>query len=465
MQLNPNHKRIVLFLLIWSILPYLFISIYTNPGADDFMYGYLGKKDPLIKNLLYQYHFWSGRYTANIFVLTGPLSFNSLVIYKIIPIILIMLTVGGFSFLLKSIIGKGITTLDNYIISISLGLLYLYQMPTIGEGFYWYTGSVTYQLGNIFAIIYLSLLFRLSEKNYLLSNKIIHLALTSSIAFVAIGFNEVLMIFILLFSLLVLCISIYRKSNFKIWATYFIFICAGFAAISILAPGNYVRESFYPEKHQFFHSLLYSIAQTGRFFLIWTSSAPLFIMSVIFYYFNKKLSASVPIFSASFYLHPIVSTCLLFFIIFASVFPAYWVTGILGQHRTLNIAYFFFIILWFINLNVWFNFFKQKLNYQQPLSLKSIYFLVLITLGCFLFAKNGFDCSSDIITGRARSYDTQMKKRYSIVAESKDTIFFSQIIDPPRSFHVYDITNDHYSWFNTCWALYFNCENKPVIKK
>ena len=465
MQLNPNHKRIVLFLLILSILPYLFISIYTNPGADDFMYGYLGKKDPLIKNLLYQYHFWSGRYTANIFVLTGPLSFNSLVIYKIIPIILIMLTISGFSFMLKSIIGKGITTLDNYIISISLGLLYLHQMPTIGEGFYWYTGSVTYQLGNIFAIIYLSLLFRLSEKNYLLSNKIIHLALTSSIALVAIGFNEVLMILILLFSLLVLCISVYKKSNFKIWAAYFIFICACFAAISILAPGNYVRGSFYPEKHQFFHSLLYSIAQTGRFFLIWTSSAPLFIMSVIFYYFNKKLSASVPIFSASFYLHPIVSTCLLFFIIFASVFPAYWVTGILGQHRTLNIAYFFFIILWFINLNVWFNFFKQKLNYQQTLSLKSIYFLVLITLGCFLFAKNGFDCCSDIITGRARSYDTQMKKRYSIVEESKDTIFFSPIIDPPRSFHVYDITNDHHSWFNTCWALYFNCENKPVIKK
>ena len=43
---------------------------------------------------------------------------------------------------------------------------------------------------------------------------------------------------------------------------------------------------------------------------------------------------------------------LLLFVIFFSSFLPYWVSGILGQHRTLNVAYFMFIILWFSTITV-----------------------------------------------------------------------------------------------------------------
>jgi hypothetical protein len=43
----------------------------------------------------------------------------------------------------------------------------------------------------------------------------------------------------------------------------------------------------------------------------------------------------------------------LLLVIPAAVFPAYWETGLLGQHRTVNTAYFAFLVLWFTATAIW----------------------------------------------------------------------------------------------------------------
>src|SRR4051812_23198795 len=115
-----NHKRFLLFLLILSFVPYLYISLYANPASDDFTFGHIGKSGDLLEEATNQYMIWSGRYTANFFVLLNPLAFGSFTAYKIIPVGIILLTVFSFSFFIRSSIGRLVTTLENYIISTSL---------------------------------------------------------------------------------------------------------------------------------------------------------------------------------------------------------------------------------------------------------------------------------------------------------------------------------------------------------
>jgi hypothetical protein len=154
--------------------------------------------------------------------------------------------------------------------------------------------------------------------------------------------------------------------------------------------------------------------------------------------------------------------------IFIASFAPYWSTGILGQHRTLNTAWFFFMLLWFINLTVWCNHFKSTLGtFTIPLKFQYIlYGLIWVTL---TFTNNGYGASIDIFNGTAQQFDKLMSERYIIMEKAKtsdDTdIYFSTIADPPRTIFVLDISKNPNHWVNTTYPLYFGIPEKQVKPK
>jgi len=461
----PQKKSILLISLILVLVPYLFISIYSNPAADDFTYAFKGKAPDFVQTLINEYFIWNGRYTSNVLVLINPLAFNSIICYKIAPVVIIFLTFLAYLLFVKVLTGSFFSKLDRLIGSLLLTLLFIYQMPIISEGIYWYTGAVTYQLGNICALTYASLIILFFKEQFVFRNKIVHVIFLTLILFLTIGFNEVIMIALLCFSCILLLIAFKKRSTQKSFVVYFFLITLMGSSIVYFAPGNDVRESFFPDNHDFVHSFFYSIAQTGRFFLKWISSVPLWLLTVLYFFWNRNLSKNIKLFSDSFYLSPVYSSFLLFFVIFIAAFPAYWSTGILGQHRTINVAYYLFVILWFINLTVWFNYYEGKLKNIKELNRKIRTVSLIVILITFLFTKNGYVTYIDIFSGKAKSFDKQMKDRYSLIKSSNDTIWFKPIIDAPKSIFLYEITNNPNHWLNKCYAVYFECEEKPVLKE
>lgn len=456
-------KIVFLFLLIFALIPYFILCAYANPAADDFTYAFKGKFYDIIQTLISEYLNWNGRYTSNLFVLINPIAFNSFTVYKIIPVLIILSTIISFLFFIKTLLGNILSNIDRIIFSLLISLLYLYQMPIISEGIYWYTGAVTYQLGNIAALNFLSILILFCKERYIFKSKTTHTIIITFVLFLTIGFNEIIMISVLCFSGLFLFINIKYKLRHKTFAYYLFFITLAFSLFVYFAPGNTVRESNFKNIHNFIHSFIYSSLQSIRFFTLWILSIPLIITSIFYYFLNKKLSENIKLFSESFYLSRSISLILLFFVIFISVFPAYWSTGILGQHRTLNVAYFIFLILWFINLTVWFNYYKTKIILNSGERFKITLFL--ITFFFLIADKNGGSALSDIIENKAQFFDLQMKERYSVILADKDTIYFTPINKPPKCLFLYDITSKPDDWQNRCYNVYFENENKIILKK
>ncbi|MEO6903581.1 MAG: DUF6056 family protein [Bacteroidia bacterium] len=456
-------KGLLLILFLFSCLPYIYISIYANPAADDFTYAFKGSNNDFIKTYLAEYINWNGRYTSNALVLLNPLAFNSFFAYKIIPVVIISFTFFSYLFSINCLIGEVLSKINRYLISFILLLLFLYQMPIISEGIYWYTGAVTYQLGNIFALIFVGLLIQYHKAIFFLGKKIIHLLVLTIILILTVGFNEVIMIILFFFSLFYFFIVYTKKLPHKTLANYLVIVTLLFSAVVYFAPGNLIRASYFSSNHHFISSFLYSMAQSLRFFLNWTSSLPLLLISILFFYLNIHLSKNIVLFSKSFYLTRLHSSVLLFFVIFIAVFPAYWSTGILGQHRTLNVAYYVFIFMWFINLTVWFNYFKNE-NTKSISKRTSTILLVVIITSCF-FTKNGYDVITDIYYGKAQSFNQQMNERYALIvsANNKDTIYFSTIKSPPKSLFLYEISDKPQSWQNKCYLIYYECENKTLL--
>ncbi|HSH65173.1 MAG TPA: DUF6056 family protein [Bacteroidia bacterium] len=378
-------------------------------------------------------------------------------------IILVLMAASNFLFI-RELFCRHLGRLEEITISLFFTLLFLHQMPVLSEGIYWFTGVVTYQLATVFIVLYTSLLLSYTNGRIIFKNRRIHIFILTVFLITCIGFNEIYMIALVSFACISLFIVKKNKLKNEKFFSYIFFVTLLFAAVMFFAPGNDVRASQASNNHRFLSSVIFSIAQTIRFFLEWTSSLPLLISSTCYYFINKKL-ATVPLFSSSFYLNPFYSVLLLFFVIFIAVFPPYWTTGILGQHRTVNVGYFLFLIVWFINLTVFFNRYKKELQVTKDINQQVGAILMCLLLVSLFFTKNGYDVLNDIFYKRAADYDLQMKKRYELMNTTKDTIFFDPIIDPPKTLFLYDITNDPNDWLNRSYTLYFNCKNKVLVKK
>jgi hypothetical protein len=464
MPYSKHHTWLFLISVLLLFVPYLYISQYASPVADDFVCAANGKANSFLGLQLSQYLGWSGRYSANILIFLNPLVYNSFLIYKLVPVVLMVLIVLSNHFFVKTLIGKHQTDIQSFIISVLFSTLFFYQMPILSEGIYWYTGSVTYQLGTVFTMLYIGLLIRYTQGWLFLKSRIIHISILTLLLIISIGFNEVQMLALALFACISLLVVIKNRLQHRSLFIYLFAITVVFSGILFFAPGNENRANQAVNNHRFFYSLFMSVSQTIRFFLDWISSIPLLILSFLYYFLNKKLAEHYRLFSASFYLSPFYSTALLFIIIFIAVFPPYWATGMLGQHRTLNVAYYLFLILWFINLTTCFNFYKNELTGVKPINRQIQATLLVIAVVAMFFSKNGYDLLTDIFYGRARAFDEQMTARNVQLKLLGDTVYFHPILDPPKSLFLYDVKEDPANWLNQSYNLYFECKDKLIIK-
>lgn len=465
MMNTQRYKWLCLSSLCILITPYLYISRYSNPVADDFIYGDRGRKNSIVSEAIHEYTGWSGRYTSNLIDFLNPLSFNSYAAYKLVPVMIIILLLISYYCFVRMLVQKQLEKITVAIISFLLAALLLNQMPVLSEGIYWYTGAATYQLGNIMALLYISLLICYCREKFLLKNRLVHGIILTCLLIICLGFDEVLMLALDTFAFICLLVASKNKLSQKHFFLYLFVLSCIFSCVVIFSPGVTVRSGMAANNHRFLPSLLFSFAQVVRFFFEWTSSLPLILLSFLYYFLNKELVSRNVLLKQSFYLSPLSSSALLFIIIFIAVFPPYWATGILGQHRTLNVAYYLFLICWFMNLTVWFNYYERELELLKPLHQKVRTMVMVSILLSLMVTKNGYDLLTDLFYGKAQAYDQQMKNRMEQVRMAQDTVYFKPVADAPKTLFLYDITDQPQHWLNQAYNIYFDCKFPVLVKK
>lgn len=439
-------------------MPYLYLAFFNYPIAEDFGFAFQFQENnsffALLKNA---YLTMNGRYVANVFMFANPIAFNSFFWYKLYPILLLIFLLLSSFFLTTNL--KVFRSIENKLIaSLVFSLLYIHNLPIISEGLYWQTGSSIYFVGIIFTNVLLGLIAKSLQKN----SSHIYSILSFFVLFLCLGFNEVLTLSITFFlGLASICFFKYDLPRKRY--VFFIFLFALlFASIMILAPGNHYRQSMYNDANNIGNTIGMSIAQVGRFGFLWAASAPLICSSVFFFWVVKNQKENNHWLKNNLYINKWVAISLLPISILLCVVPPYWFTGILGQHRTLNVAYFFFLLTWFLNLIVWFDCLesiKNKIKLKQKLT------VVAFVVG-ILFTGNGYYCFLDIFSGKAHLFKQEMDARLSRLKNAQinppQKLLLKPIKNKPATLFVTDISKDPKFWTNQGYNQYFRLNSTRI---
>ncbi len=238
------HRYLPVLLIIFSVvpvLPVLYIGVYNHPcAADDFQNArwedYFGFQRSL-------YLHWSGRYFNNLAATLCPLHWRSLVGYRVA--VMGIMAVFCVAFALTVARGlqhfAGIQPMAARAIGAMAMALLLNNFPSLAEGFFWFTGAVTYVLPATAALCLFALLISVDGNVEVGWGTIIAVSI---LAAAAIGGNE---------SLLLLCCAVvaggyiyYCRSGSAAHRRFYgrlLLVCIVCAAIAILAPGNIARQA------------------------------------------------------------------------------------------------------------------------------------------------------------------------------------------------------------------------------
>ena len=193
-----------LFLLIMLILPYLLISLFNHPTADDFCTYNFANKQNIFQYIYRMYIMWSGRYSL-FFIMYFVSMFELLSVVKYVPIILILLHLHSTYFLFQKV-------LNNYsnkkaILSLTLIICFLFYSltPSLSQSLYWLASISSYFLSCIAMTYYIGMIYGYVNTKYsFLKNVIIVL-----LAIIIVGLNEGSLLSVLVLTL------IFYFTNFK----------------------------------------------------------------------------------------------------------------------------------------------------------------------------------------------------------------------------------------------------------
>ncbi len=430
-NLFNNENKIWGFILAFTVLPFIFISFFAMPMGDDFHFGDVGRNNNTINAVKFWCNNWNGRYTSDLFLtIFNPLSYNCLDYFWLPPLALIFGICLSVYILIKTVGGKEKNPTNGLIILTTIVFLILNLMPEIGETLYWLAGAYTYQTGNIFFILLVAIVFRLTQKNSIFNN--VFLVLVAAILiFLIAGTNEISMAYVFGCTFLYAFVHFIIKPK-KATIPLFLFVTACVASyISITSPGNFIRASSTGGLLQNIPKAFLESALRGSIYIVyWLPSA--LIMTIIIWKQLGKVADNYiierEIKSKEIYLVLIV----FLLVIVAGFFPSIASTGKNAQ-RTIAPILIVFILSYFgivIYYYQYFNslFIKAKLN-TIPIN----YLGIVIIIFAFSNKHNVMNAYEDIVSLKVTKYHKVVKSVYEDLANNKkDTIYVMPLFPEPN---------------------------------
>lgn len=439
-QAQHRFYWIIIFVSLYSILPFLILSFYNHPSVDDFEYAVRDNQNSFLATQTETYYNWSGRYFATAISRINPIRFESLTGYKVCSFLLLaafILTLYLFiSTLFKEFTSKQKVALTGFIV-----IVYISQMPDITRGLFYMTAYLVYQLPNILTFVLLLLLiklFSLKEK----AARIMYTTVLVLVSAAIIGSNEVSLVYLITsFAFMLLMLRQYQHQLFKyILVVFACCLAAGF--IMVLAPGNYVRMSLQThDSGNITWSVLASVVLIFTYFYKW--GILLTLASILYIFLWQRIPAFAP--GAENIFKVPLRLSLLYFVItlFLMNFAFTWSVGAVPKSSVENVIYFYFVLGWFYNLQVAINRF-----YGHFYRIRSTSILTAALL--FLFIRLVLDINNnintaylDLLSGKATKYNKELNMRYTFLKTSGCNLCMVEPLSSyPKSLYAHDVTHN-----------------------
>ncbi len=451
--------------ILWIALArHLALAFFIHPYADDLSYAVVGMTTPLGERLVQEYTSWNGRYFSNVLVLRGPLVLgldSGLPLYRLAAVVQILLTALAFQRCLR-VLAPRLPLHWSVTGALAWLLLYLHLIPDASEGFYWYTGAVTYQLANVLCVF-----IAIRWIDALRRPGVVHgwwNAQQALLVAMVVGSNEVHAAMLVLAHL-----GLWRwmrggSPALRRAAGWLLLLALVCTLVVVVAPGNATRGALFPLRHDLVRTIGYSVAQTGRFTLQWV--LVLVLPTVVFVALLRKgirLGLVDPFVKIP---NKWVALALPFAVVFICMVVTYWPTGILGQYRTIGMALFFFIPSWFWAVAVWDQVhFRPRGRWVAHADASAMrWTFVLLCTGALWAGRDG-RVTADLLSGRMTRYDADMRQCYRAVAEAavrgKEVVILPTV-ELPRCLKVLPLDTDATHWTNRSFAAYLGASGVLV---
>ena len=485
---------ILIAIFILSLIPLYVIGDYAHPSVDDYYYGVetskvweeTGSFTEVLKTsydlMLTTYEEWQGNFSAIFLMRLQPGIFGE-EHYVIAPIILLTTFVVSmlsfFYYGLRKWFDAGKTASIVTSLCITFCALHFTYVPS--DSFYWYNGAIYYTFFYSLMLFLFLIVTVLLKSNSTIA-KIVALILGLPLAFIIGGGNyaTALVTAVLLLVIIVWHIIIKDKNIIPV-AIVTIFMLAGFG-ISMLAPGNSIRQESVGAGPGVIKALLYSFAY-GGYNIASSTTFPVAVLWIILLTIFYRIAAT----SKLKFRYPLLMLIFTFGIFCCQGTPVFYAQGLRMPYRMMNIIYFSYYIFMTWNLIYIMGWIHQKFgetafvkgfakiyenNKSRTIIITTMSLLFIIgSIGlCTVTEKEdggaqfsdlpaGASAIYSLITQDAQTYDNELSNRAAYLS----TTLENHIALPPLSvnpeliFHS-DITEDPAHWKNRHLEIYYNKE-------
>jgi hypothetical protein len=470
---------------IYVLLPFLYITRYDYPSADDYGFAIWFSQHGLLHMIKQQYLGWGGRYLLAILYRLNPTVAHSLLGYRLCSAGVILLFAAVVVVTMRSLFKDHLSRRQTLGLSALFMGLYFAKTPGTAEGFYWYSSYAIYQLPNIFFLLLLAALVRIHRQA---TPAPALLAWSSLLCILIIGCNEVSLIMTCLFIGYLALIRYLKDRRLTRELAILCGICVIFALIEIAAPGNFARMSMVRRN---FGSILWtftgSLATTAIYGSQWIG--PLLAASVLYIPLfglplARRMAAGQPAGQPSTAAgqpagQPSIAApestaarqpfalsvrgfawsfagSLVFLLLFVM-----WTTNGSDLERVLNVVYFYVIAGYFFLLQLLLNKYLPRLEFIDR------HRTGFAVLGLALFAVTLLDLNNnvstayvDLLSGKARAYEEALAARDTTVSACKsDTCKVPALTDVPATIFFTDIrplSDRSGIWINLHYSNYWH---------
>lgn len=462
---SSTHRAPIRFLLVLGLLlPYVWLAIQVHPFGDDWSYAVLSERYPLWPRLLQEYRDINGRFSSNVLLLCHPMALglpSGLLVYRAVPVVLLLLLLAGSYALLRAGFRGAFGRSETSLAAALLVVMFVHGLPDLSEGLYWYTGAVTYLLpcaASLFVCAAMMILRRTNGKRW---RRPLFALAAVLLVFIALS-CELHMVLAIMFTATFLYTCSVRSQRLEAVPVMLLLIALGCGVLMFLSPGNFLRALNYPQRGEVLRTLGYGALQSFRFMVLWVASPLLLSASVLWVEVDRRYNVLAQL--VPFGRNLLVASVVVVFVIMAL---PYWTTGILGQHRTVNVAWFYFLPAYLVLIALGYRKILGTTGWtwiQGPLVRRAAILTAIIAL---LFTGNTGRVLSDLASGRARTYDDAMHRRYALVTSAirsgRDTLVLAPPARMPASLRILDAGPDPEHWANRYLVRYFGGEEMRLI--
>lgn len=481
--------RIIGFICLITVIPLFLIANFSFPSADDFFY--LGKTLPVwqqtgsfaavlqtaLQQTVQRYFEWQGNFSFIFLTFLQPASFGEQY-YGLTAVLtlttLVVCTLYFFRVLLRSYMRANRSI--SWIISLLLVFLLVQYMYEPVEGLYWHPGAISYTFFYALGLWMLGLVLQMAHHDSLHRRLLCFVpALILAPIVGGSNYSTALVSAMLLFLLVVYLFWKKQRQNAAL-SLIVLTLLAGALLVSILAPGNGMRQDTVGEasvNKGLITSVVYAVysmanATSVPVLLVWLFLAPLV------YRLAKQSDMD--------FSHPVWVMVLLFGLYAALGMPCFYALGFAIPERNINLIYFSYypvVLCAMFYLFGWISHrFAGRLPDWQISALYEKRFGTVFTAFCLVFAlavggqiavgkgedgglafsrmPAGMSAAYSLATGEAQAFHAQMLERAAICrsAPGEDVVLTERAAEPWVLAYE-DITTDPADWKNAGMATYY----------